>query len=143
VIVPENPLQFHRAKGEYVALPNADLRSAKHLPAILNTIQTAKAPWQFNQRFLKSLDFRSPSDRPIIGVLKALKFISDDGAPTERYHVFLDSTQAPGVLADGIRDAYTDLFQLDANAQDLTKGELIDKFRTLNDGQLPDSLLRK
>jgi uncharacterized protein DUF5343 len=143
VILPENSLLFHRAKGEYVALPNAYLRSAKHLPAILNAIQTAKAPSQFNQRFLKSLDFRSPSDRRVIGVLKALKFISDDGAPTERYHLFLDYTQAPGVLADGIRDAYTDLFQLDANAQDLTKGELIDKFRTLNNGQLPDSVINE
>jgi hypothetical protein len=132
------------AKGESVALPKAYLRSAKHLPAILNAIQTAKAPPQFDQRFLKkSLEFRSPSDRRIIGVLKALKFISDDGIPTERYHAFLDHTQAPQTLADGIRVAYADLFQTNANAQDLTKDELIDKFRTLSQGLLSDSVINE
>jgi hypothetical protein len=72
------------------------------------------------------LEFKSPSDRKIIGVLKALKFISDDGLPTER--------QAQGILADGVRDAYADLFQLNMNAQNLTKGQLIDEFRTLSPG---------
>jgi hypothetical protein len=131
-------------KGGYVALPKAYLRSAKHLPAILNAIQAAKAPPQFNQRFLKkSLEFRSPSDRRIIGVLKALKFINEDGAPTERYHAFLHHAQAPRILADGIRDAYADLFQADINAQDLTKTELFDKFRTLSQGQLSDLVINE
>jgi hypothetical protein len=34
------------------------------------------------------LEFKSPSDRKIIGVLKALKFIGDDGVPTERNYAF-------------------------------------------------------
>jgi hypothetical protein len=114
-----------------MALPRAYLTSAKNLPAILYAIQTAKAPPKFNQRVLESLEFKSPSDRKIIGVLKALKFISDDGVPTERYYAFQDQTQAPGVLADGIQDAYADLFQLNINAQNLTKSQLIDEFRTL------------
>jgi Family of unknown function (DUF5343) len=59
-----------------MALPKAYLTSAKNLPAILNAIQTAKAPPKFTQRFLESLEFKSPSDRLITGVLKALKFIS-------------------------------------------------------------------
>jgi hypothetical protein len=66
-----------------MALPKAYLTSAKNLPAILNAIQTAKAPSKFTQRFLESLEFKSPSDRLIIGVLKALRFLSDDGAPTD------------------------------------------------------------
>jgi hypothetical protein len=126
-----------------MALPKAYLTSAKNLPAILNAIQTAKAPPQFTQRFLESLEFKSPSDRLIIGVLKALKFINDDGTPTERYYAFLDQTQAPRILADGIRDAYDDLFQVNINAQTLTKSELINKFRTLSQGQLSDSVMDK
>ena len=111
---------------------------------MLNAIQTAKAPPQFNQRFLKkSLEFRSPSDRRIIGVLKALKFIGNDGAPTERYHAFLDHTRSPRILADGIRDAYADLFQANSNAQDLAKNELFDRFRKLSQGQLSDSVINE
>jgi hypothetical protein len=89
------------------------------------------------------LEFKSPNDRLIIGVLKALRFINDDGAPTERYYAYLDQTQAPRVLADGIRDAYADLFQVNINAQTLTKSELINKFRTLSQGQLSDSVMDK
>jgi hypothetical protein len=126
-----------------MALPKAYLTSAKNLPAILNAIQTAKAPPKFTQRFLESLEFKSPSDRLIVGVLKALKFIDDDGAPTERYYAFLDQTQAPRILADGIRDAYADLFQVNINAQTLMKSELINKFRTLSQGQLSDSVMDK
>ena len=68
-----------------MALPKAYLTSSKNLPAILNAIQTAKAPEKFTQRFLESLEFKSPNDRLIIGVLKSLKFLSDDGKPTDRY----------------------------------------------------------
>jgi Family of unknown function (DUF5343) len=88
-----------------VALPKAYLTSTRNLAAILNAIQGAKAPSKFTQRFLQSLEFKSPNDRLIIGVLKALKFLSDDGTPTQRYFAFLDQTQSARVLAEGIREA--------------------------------------
>jgi hypothetical protein len=134
---------FAGNRGRDMALPKAYLTSAKNLSAILNAIQTAKAPSKFTQRFLESLEFKSPSDRLIIGVLKALKFLNDDGAPTDRYYAFLDQTQAPRVLADGIRDAFDDLFQVNINANTLQKGDLINKFRTLSQGQLSDSVMDK
>src|SRR5215471_2516171 len=99
-----------------MTFPRSYLSSAKSLPAILTAIQTAEAPPQFNRRFLESLEFKSPSDRKIIGVLKALKFI---------------------------RDAYADLFQVNINAQTLTKSELIDQFQTPSQGQLSDSVVNK
>ena len=33
-----------------------------------------------------------------------------------RYYAFLDQTQAPRILADGIRDAYVDLFEENINS---------------------------
>jgi hypothetical protein len=110
---------------------------------ILNAIQTAKAPEKFTQRFLESLEFKSPNDRLMIGVLKALKFLTDDGKPTVRYYEFLDQTQAPRVLAEGIRDAYSDLFQVNIHAETLTKSDLINKIRTLSQGQLSDAVMDK
>ena len=141
--LPERPRYYPCGMGGCMALPKAYLTSAKHLPAILNAIQTAKAPPQFNQQFLESLDFRSRCDRQIIGVLRALKFIGDDGALTERYYSFRDQTQAPGTLADGIHNAYADLFEENINAQNLTKSELINRFQALSQGQLSDSVVKK
>jgi hypothetical protein len=79
---------------------------------------------QFDKKFLESLELKSPSDQKIIDVLKGLKFISDQGAPTERYYAFLDQTQAPGILADAFRDAYADLFQANINAHDTPRPTL-------------------
>jgi hypothetical protein len=61
----------------------------------------------------------------------------------ERYYAFLDQMQAPSILADGIRDAYADLFQVNVNAQNLTKSELIDQFRTPSQGHLSEAVMDK
>jgi hypothetical protein len=126
-----------------MALPKAYLTSTRNLSAILNAIKTAKAPTKFTQRFLESLEFKSPNDRLIIGVLKALRFLNDDGSPTSRYYSFLDQSQSERVLAEGIRDAFSDLFEVNVNAQTLNRNELINKFKTLSQGQLSDSVLDK
>ena len=99
------------------------------MAAILNAIQTARAPEKFTQRFLESLEFKSPNDRLVIGVLKALRFLNDEGSPTSRYFAFLDQTRGLSILADGIRDADEDLFQININAQALGKAEVMNNFR--------------
>lgn len=126
-----------------MALPKSYLTSSKNLPAILAAIQQAQAPDRFTQAFLESLEFKSSSDRLIIGVLKSLGFLDDGGTPTERYYRFLDQTQAPQVVAEGIREAYGDLFKVNKSAQTLSRSELINKFKTLSQGQLSDSVLDK
>lgn len=126
-----------------MALPNAYLTSAKNLEAMLTALKTAQAPDKFTQKFLESLEFKSTSDRLIIGVLKGLGFLADDGKPTQRYFEFLDQTQAGKVLAEGIRQAYADLFAININAHQLSREDVINKFRTLSQGQLSDSVLDK
>jgi hypothetical protein len=94
---------------------------------LLTAIQNTEVPHRFDKQFLEFLEFKSPGDQKlIIGVLKALKFISDEGAPTERYYAFLDRTQAPAVLAEAIRDGYSDLFHAHINAQSGSKSDPID-----------------
>ena len=126
-----------------MALPNAYLTTVKNLEATLNAIKTAQAPDKFSQKFLESLEFTSSSDRLMVGILKALKFISDDGKPTQRYFDFLDQTQSAKILADGIKEAYADLFAVNINAHQLSREDVINKFRTLSQGQLSDSVLEK
>jgi hypothetical protein len=126
-----------------MALPKAYLTTTKNLSSMLNAIKTAQAPEKFTHKFLSSLEFSSSNDRLIIGVLKALGFLADDGKPTQRYYNFLDQTQSAKVLADGIKDAYRDLFAVNVNAYKMTKEEVINKLKTLGQGQLSDAVLDK
>jgi Family of unknown function (DUF5343) len=126
-----------------MALPRSYLTSTKNLPAILESLKSAQAPEKFTIRFLESLDFKSNPDRLIIGVLKALGFLSPDAKPTDRYFRFLDQTQSAAVLAEGVREAYSDLFQVNKNAQTLSQNELVNKFKTLSQGQFSEAVLDK
>lgn len=79
----------------------------------------------------------------IIGVLKSLGLLDDQGKPTQRYYAFLDQTQSAAVLAEAIREAYADLFAVNINAQALSKNDLTNKFKTLSQGSLSESVLEK
>lgn len=126
-----------------MALPKSYLTSTKNLSTMLNAIKTAQAPDKFTQKFLATLEFTSSNDRLIIGVLKSLGFLADDGKPTQRYYEFLDQTQSARVLAEGIREAYQDLFAVNINAHKMTKDDVANKFKTLSQGQLSDAVLDK
>lgn len=126
-----------------MALPTSYLTTVKNLNGILSAIQSAQAPDKFTHAFLSSLEFKSSSDRLIIGVLKSLGFLDDGGRPTDRYFSYLDQTQSESVLAEGLREAYADLFQVNINANKMSKADLINKFKTLSQGKISDSVLDK
>lgn len=127
-----------------MTLPTSYLTSAKNLSGIFAAIKSAQAPSKFNTRFLVNLEFKSNADRLVIGVLKSLGFLtSDTAAPTERYFRFLDQTQSDIVLVEGMREAYSDLFQVDVNANSLTKNVVLNKFRTLSQGSYSEAVLGK
>ena len=126
-----------------MALPTAYVTSIKNADAVFEAIKRAQAPQRFTQKFLEGLGFTSVADRLYINVLKSLGFLNDKGEPTQRYYDYLDATQSEKVLADGIREAYADLFQLNANAQDMSPSDLRNKMKTLSQGQLSDAVLTK
>lgn len=126
-----------------MALPKSYLTSTKNLAAILDAIKAAQAPEKFTVRFLESLEFTSSADRLVVGILKSLGFLTNDGRPTDRYHRYLDQTQSEIVLAEGIREAYSDLFQVNKSAENLSRSEVIGKFKTLSQGQYSDSVIDK
>jgi hypothetical protein len=126
-----------------MALPKYYLTTARNLAGILSAMQTAQAPKSFNRRFLEGLGYKSSSDRLIINVLKALGFLASDNKPTERYFEFLDQTQAGRVLAEALEEAYGDLYEINAKAQDLSKNEVQNKLRTLTRGQFSEGVLGK
>jgi hypothetical protein len=107
------------------------MMSVKNIPAILEKIKGAGTPPKFTYEFLKAnLGFASSADRGIVAQLKYLKFISDDGTPTDRYNQFR-GTQSKAVLAAAIRDGYSEVFLADQKADQKTFAELKEMFKSL------------
>lgn len=67
--------------------------------------------------------------------MKDLGFLNRDGTPQPRYFRFLDRTRAKQILAEGIREDFSDLFAINTNAQDLSLEEVRNKLRTLFAGK--------
>ncbi len=126
-----------------MALPTAYLSSTKNLEAILDALKTAQAPKQFTHSFLQGLGFKTSADRLVIGVLKGLGFLDPSGVPTPRYFEFLDQSQSGRVLADAIREAYADLYQLNTRAHELSRADVKGKMKTLTQGQFSEAVLNK
>jgi hypothetical protein len=124
-----------------MSLSTAYLVTTKNLEAFLNAIKTAKAPGRVNNKFLTNLEFSTTNDRLFIGLLKGLGFVDDSGVPTKRYFEFLDQTRSGAILAEAIREAYSDLFAINTKAQDLSVEEVKNKLRTLTQGQNSDNVL--
>jgi hypothetical protein len=126
-----------------MSLTTAYLTGTKNLEAILEAIRNAQAPEIFTSRFLVELGFDTTNDRLIIGVLKGIEFLDESGAPTERYFSYLDDTQSERVLAEGIRDAYGDLFRVNSKAYEMEQPEIKQKLKTLTRGTKSDAVLNK
>jgi len=118
----------------YVLKPNA-------VPAYLNAILDAHPPERFSLKFLENLGFTSTNDRLFVGVLKDLGFLNRDGAPQPRYFEFLDRSRSKQVLAAGVRDAFSDLFSINKNANELKPDEVKNKLRTLYAGKKTDLVI--
>jgi hypothetical protein len=126
-----------------MAIPKNYLTSTKNVKDILTAMQQAQAPKQFSVSFLQNLGYKSSSDRLMIGMLKSLGFLTVNGTPTPRYFEFLDQTQSARVLADAMREAYSDLFELNVNAHKWTRDEVKNKLKMLTQGQFSDDVLGK
>ena len=115
-----------------MAIPTAYLTTTKNLTGILEQIQKGGVPPKFTYAHLKQLGFPSSADRPVIPVLKALGFLDEAGVPQERYRRFKDASNAKSVMAEGIREAYADVFAIDENANALGLDKLRGIFARLS-----------
>lgn len=124
-----------------MALPEQYLVSTKNVNTFFNSLVNAQPPARFTLKFLEQLEFKSTNDRLYIGILKALKFLDDAGVPQERYFRFIDQTQSKQVLAEAIKDAYSDLFAVNIKANEMSAVEVKNKFKTLLQGSKSDNIL--
>jgi hypothetical protein len=124
-----------------MAMQPVYLVSMKNLTKFLEALRHAQAPEKVALRFIEELGFTSTNDRLFIPLLKAMKFLDEGGKPTTRYHSFLDDTQWKKILAEGIKDAYPDLFRVNRNANALPKDQLSGKIKSLAEGKLSPAVL--
>ncbi len=124
-----------------MALPDSYTLKPGSIAAYFDALLDGEAPDRFTVRFLQSLEFKSTNDRKLIGILKELGFIDDDGIPKDRYFEFLDRSQSAKVVADGIREAYSDLFAVNKRAHELSSEAVKNKLRTLYKGAKKDGLI--
>ena len=118
-----------------MALPTSYLTGGySKIPQYFDTLLTARAPEKFTVKFLADLSFTSSNDRQFISVLKAIRFLDESGVPTERYYKFLDQSCSKKMVAEGVKEAYSDLFDLNVSANTMTQSEVEGKFKTLTNG---------
>ena len=118
------------------------LMTTKNLGAFFQAISNAQAPQKFTTNFLLQLGFKSTSDRLFIQMLKGLSFLDSNGVPIERYFQFLDNSQSKYILSDAIKEVYSDLFQINIRANEMSETEVKNKLKTIFQGKKSDDILR-
>lgn len=114
-----------------MGVPQSYLNSVKNVSAIFDAIKTAGVPDRFAHEFLKQLGFQSSNDRAVIPVMKALRFLDDNSAPTDRYKRFRDPAISGAVMAEALRDAYSDVFTVNEKAHEQSSTALSGTFKRI------------
>lgn len=124
-----------------MSLPDSYTLKPNAISAYFDAVLDAQPPERFSLKFLENLGFTSTNDRLFIGILKELGFLNADGVPQQRYFDFMDRSQSRHVVADGIRDAYSDLFAINAKANELSANDVKNKLRSLYVGKKTDNVI--
>jgi hypothetical protein len=106
------------------------LTSNKNLAAIMGKIVDGTAPSKFTQAHLKSIGFKSSNDFGVVGLLKDLKFLSEDGSPTQRYQEYRDKSRSKSVMAAALRDAYDEIFHINEKPTKSDRQAIQGKFKS-------------
>jgi hypothetical protein len=87
-------------------------------------------PDKISLETLVSLGYKSSNDRPIVPILKFIRFADEAGTPTENYLQYRNRQLSKAVMAKCLRTAYSDLFKTYPNAQSKESSALRDFFST-------------
>lgn len=115
-----------------MALTNAYVQVYGQLPELFGRISEGSAPDKFTTQHLKDWGYASSNYRAVIPLLKALGFLSADGAPTSRYHEYRNTAQSKRIMAEAIREAYGDLFTIKAKPASSDRELIEGKFKSVH-----------
>ena len=119
------------------------LYSPENLKSYMEAIRKTEEPEIFDLDFFKKLGFTGKIDNSLIEVLIELGFLSDDARPTILYLRYLDDVMHKKVLAEAIRNAYSDLFILESKANELNFGAIKNRMKKISQGKINDSIITR
>jgi hypothetical protein len=108
-----------------MALTDAYTLATGRIPDLFQKIRDGQAPDQFTIQLLKDWGFSSSNDRAALPILKALGFLTPDGKPTSLYHDYRDHSKSKAVMAQALRNAYSDIFLIKEHP---TEADLLPEF---------------
>ena len=127
-----------------MALSSQYYQNIGRIPEFFQRIKDAQAPDIVSQQLIKDWGFSSSNDRALIPMLKTLGFLSADGRPTQRYLHYRDNSESKRVMADALREAYSDIFLIKANPKQSDKEAIQGKFKSAhNASDLTSGLMTK
>lgn len=99
------------------------------LKELLGKIRQTGVPPKVTTKWMESIGYKSSNDRGMIAVLQQIKFIDGSGTPKELWTRYRGG-QYRQVLAVGIQEGYTDLFNVYPDANTRSNEELENYFGT-------------
>ena len=113
------------------------------IPKILEKLQAAKRPDRFTQDFLDTkLGHSGGSARAFIPLLKRIGFLGPDGAPTSLYDQFRNTDTQSSAVAQGMKSAFSELFERNEYAYDLPRDKLTGLVVEITGGTAKDAKTR-
>jgi len=87
------------------------------LEELLVKLKTAGVPAKIDFPYLNALGYKSSNHKSFVPVMKYVGLLDSGGQPTDVYRQGLrGGKQGEGIIADAIRDGYSDLFRTYPNA---------------------------
>lgn len=92
-------------------------------------MQEGVAPDVFNSEHLKAIGFGGSNDRAVVPLLKDIGFLDSNGKPTDRYRAYRNAAQSRRVLAEALRESYSELFTLNEDPTKISREDLQGVFK--------------
>ena len=113
-----------------------------NIPKLFDAIKAASVPPKFTNDFIQTvLGLKSTSYRAMIPLLKRLGFLDPGSVPTQAYRDYRDDAVSAAVMAERIKDAYSDLYAAHEYAHKLGKDEISSKLKTLTGAAADDGVI--
>jgi hypothetical protein len=100
------------------------------LKEFLEKVRTVGVPPNVTMKWLGTIGYKSSNDRKILSVIRQIGFIDDTNNPTEKWKKFRGANYKK-VLAEGIREGYSELYEIYPDAQNCGNDDL-ESFFTSN-----------
>jgi len=86
----------------------------------MGKIQSLAEPDKVTTTWLVKVGFKSTQHRDFIKILKFIGFLDSSGVPTDLFRAYKDTSKAKAILAQAIREAYSEFYNVysDAERQD-------------------------